>query len=53
MGLLISFGVVEGLTPYEFRKRDGVPQGKSWVETTRVVETGMYSVVSTLSGSSG
>jgi len=43
--LLISFGVVGGLTPYEFRKRGAVPPGKSWVETTMVVDTGIYSVV--------
>lgn len=30
---------------YTFRKKAGVPKGKSYVKTTRLVDTGIYSII--------
>jgi len=39
-------GLVFGLLPvFEFRKKGGVSKGESYIHTTQVVDTGIYSVV--------
>ncbi|MBU7027745.1 MAG: isoprenylcysteine carboxylmethyltransferase family protein [Theionarchaea archaeon] len=43
--LLVAFFVVGFLPSYEFRKRGGVPKGRSYIYTTTVVDTGIYAVV--------
>ncbi len=43
---LWAVAAVFGWLPvYEFRKRGGVPQGASYVHTTRLVDDGLYAVV--------
>ncbi|MFC2009141.1 methyltransferase family protein, partial [Chloroflexota bacterium] len=42
----LALGIVLVFAPVVlFRRRGGVPSGKSFVNTTRVVDTGMYAVV--------
>ena len=43
--MLLSFFVVGYLPSYEFKKRGGVPEGKSYMHTTTVVDTGIYAYV--------
>lgn len=46
VGLYVSSGVILGWLPVlEFHKKGGVKKGQSYVHTTRVVDTGIYSVV--------
>jgi len=46
VGLYVFSGVVFGMLPVvEFRKRGGVERGKSYIHTTKLVDTGIYSVV--------
>ena len=46
VGLYVLSGVVFGALPvFEFRKKGEVRKGQSYVHTTRLVDTGIYSVV--------
>ncbi|MFX1563209.1 MAG: methyltransferase family protein [Promethearchaeota archaeon] len=46
VGLYIFSGLVFGFLPIiEFRRKGGVEKGKSYVHTTKVVDTGIYSIV--------
>jgi len=46
VGLYVSSGIILGLLPvFELRKRGGVKKGESYVHTTKLVDTGIYSVV--------
>jgi protein-S-isoprenylcysteine O-methyltransferase Ste14 len=46
VGLYVFSGLIFGMLPvYEFRKSGGVGKGTSYIHTTRLVETGIYSVV--------
>ena len=46
VGLYVFSGIVFGWFPViEFRKRGGVRKGKSYIHTTKLVDTGMYSIV--------
>jgi protein-S-isoprenylcysteine O-methyltransferase Ste14 len=46
VGLYVFSGIVFGLLPViEFRKKGQVKNGKSYIHTTQVVETGIYSIV--------
>jgi len=46
VGLYVFSGIVFGLLPVaEFRKRGGVKRGKSYIHTTKLVDTGIYSIV--------
>lgn len=46
VGLYVLSGLVFGLLPViEFRKKGEVKNGKSYLHTTRVVKTGIYSIV--------
>ena len=46
VGLYVFSGVVFGWLPViEFRKKGGVIRGKSYIHTTRLVDTGIYSIV--------
>jgi protein-S-isoprenylcysteine O-methyltransferase Ste14 len=39
-------GIVFGMLPvFEFRKKGGVQKGQSYIHTTKLVDTGVYSVV--------
>jgi protein-S-isoprenylcysteine O-methyltransferase Ste14 len=42
---LLLFFMCGGLPYYEFKKMGGVPAGKRYMDTTRLVDTGIYSVV--------
>ena len=45
-GLYIFSGIVFGALPvFEFRKKGEVKKGKSYIHTTKLVDTGIYSVV--------
>ena len=45
-GLYIFSGIVFGMLPtVEFRKKGGVKKGKSYIHTTKLVDTGIYSIV--------
>ena len=45
-GLYVFSGLVFGWLPViEFRKRGGVRKGKSYIHTTQLVDTGVYSIV--------
>jgi protein-S-isoprenylcysteine O-methyltransferase Ste14 len=45
-GLYAFSGLIFGLLPVlEFRKKGGVREGQSYVHTTRLVDTGIYSIV--------
>ncbi len=43
--ILSLSGVFGWLPIYAFRKEGGVPEGKSYIETTRLVDTGIYAVL--------
>jgi protein-S-isoprenylcysteine O-methyltransferase Ste14 len=43
--LLLLSGILGLLPIYELKKKGKVPKGKSYVKTTRLVETGIYGVV--------
>jgi len=46
VGLYVFSGMVFGMLPvFEFRKKGGVKKGKSYIHTTTLVDTGIYSVV--------
>jgi protein-S-isoprenylcysteine O-methyltransferase Ste14 len=45
-GLYVFSGLVFGWLPvFEFRKKGGVRSGKSYISTTQLVDTGIYSIV--------
>ncbi len=46
VGLYVISGLVFGLLPViEFRKKGRVRKGKSYIHTTKLVDTGIYSIV--------
>jgi protein-S-isoprenylcysteine O-methyltransferase Ste14 len=46
VGLYVFSGLIFGMLPIlEFRKKGGVKKGQSYVHTTKLVDTGIYSVV--------
>jgi len=46
VGLYVFSGLVFGCLPvFEFRKKGGVKRGKSYIHTTQLVDTGIYSIV--------
>ena len=46
VGLYFVSGIVFGMLPvFEFRKKGGVNKGQSYIHTTKLVDTGIYSVV--------
>ena len=46
VGLYIFSGFIFGMLPtFEFRKKGGVKKGKSYIQTTKLVDTGIYSIV--------
>jgi protein-S-isoprenylcysteine O-methyltransferase Ste14 len=46
VGLYFFSGIVFGALPvFEFRKKGGVGKGRSYIHTTKLVDTGIYSVV--------
>jgi len=46
VGIYVFSGLGFGLLPViEFRKKGGVRSGKSYIHTSRLVDTGMYSIV--------
>jgi protein-S-isoprenylcysteine O-methyltransferase Ste14 len=46
VGLYVSSGMILGVLPvFEFRKKGGVRKGQSYIHTTKLVDTGIYSVV--------
>ncbi len=46
VGLYVFSGLVFGWLPIiEFRKKGGVKRGKSYIHTTQLVDTGIYSIV--------
>ena len=46
VGLYVLSGIVFGMLPtFEFRKKGGVKKGKSYIHTTKLVDTGIYSIV--------
>jgi protein-S-isoprenylcysteine O-methyltransferase Ste14 len=46
VGLYAFAGLVFGALPvFEFRRKGGVKKGESYIHTTRVVDTGIYSIV--------
>ena len=46
VGLYVVSGLVFGCLPViEFRKKGGVRKGKSYIHTTKLVDTGIYSIV--------
>jgi len=46
VGLYVFSGLVFGWLPViEFRKKGGVRRGKSYIHTTKLVDTGIYSIV--------
>ena len=46
VGIYIFSGFIFGMLPtFEFRKKGGVKKGKSYIHTTKLVDTGIYSVV--------
>jgi protein-S-isoprenylcysteine O-methyltransferase Ste14 len=45
-GLYIFSGLIFGMLPvFQFRKRGEVTKGKSYIHTTKLVDTGIYSIV--------
>jgi protein-S-isoprenylcysteine O-methyltransferase Ste14 len=45
-GLYVFSGLVFGMLPtFEFRKKGEVKKGKSYLHTTKLVDTGIYSIV--------
>ncbi len=46
VGLYVFSGIIFGMLPvFEFRKKGGVRKGQSYIHTTKLVDTGIYSVV--------
>ncbi len=46
VGLYVFSGIIFGMLPvFEFRKKGGVRKGQSYIHTTKIVDTGIYSVV--------
>ena len=46
VALYIFSGLIFGMLPtVEFRKKGGVKKGKSYIHTTKLVDTGIYSIV--------
>ena len=46
VGLYFFSGWIFGMLPtFEFRKKGGVKKGKSYIHTTKLVDTGIYSIV--------
>ena len=46
VGLYIFSGCIFGMLPtFEFRKKGEVKKGKSYIHTTKLVDTGIYSIV--------
>jgi protein-S-isoprenylcysteine O-methyltransferase Ste14 len=46
VGLYIFSGIVFGMIPiFEFRNKGEVKKGKSYIHTTKLVDTGIYSIV--------
>ena len=46
VGLYVFSGIVFGMLPVmEFRKKGRVRMGKSYIHTTKLVDTGIYSIV--------
>ena len=46
VGLYVFSGWIFGMLPVmEFRKKGGVKKGKSYIYTTKLVDTGIYSIV--------
>ena len=46
VGLYVFSGIVFGVLPVvEFREKGGVKKGRSYVHTTKIVDTGIYSIV--------
>ena len=46
VGLYVFSGIVFGWLPViEFRRKGGVRKGRSYIHTTRLVDTGIYSIV--------
>jgi len=46
VGLYVFSGLVFGWLPvFEFRRKGGVKRGKSYIHTTQLVDTGIYSIV--------
>lgn len=46
VGLYILSGCIFGMLPVsEFRKKGGIKKGKSYIQTTKLVESGIYSIV--------
>lgn len=46
VGFYVFAGIVFGWLPViEFRKKGKVPKGESYIHTTKIVDTGIYSVV--------
>jgi protein-S-isoprenylcysteine O-methyltransferase Ste14 len=46
VGLYIFSGLIFGMLPtFEFRKKGRVREGKSYIHTTKLVDTGIYSIV--------
>ena len=46
VGIYVFSGIVFGMLPvFEFRKKGKVKHGKSYIHTTKLVNTGIYSIV--------
>ena len=46
VGIYIFSGFIFGMLPvFEFRRKGGVKKGKSYIHTTKIVDTGIYSIV--------
>jgi protein-S-isoprenylcysteine O-methyltransferase Ste14 len=46
VGLYVFSGIFFGILPiFEFRKKGGVRNGQSYIHTTKLVDTGIYSIV--------
>ena len=46
VGLYVFSGIFFGMLPtFEFRKKGDVKKGKSYIHTTKLVDTGIYSIV--------
>jgi protein-S-isoprenylcysteine O-methyltransferase Ste14 len=46
VGIYVFSGIVFGMLPvFEFRKKGKVKRGKSYIHTTKLVDTGIYSIV--------
>ena len=46
VGLYVFSGIVFGMLPtFEFRKKGEVKKGRSYIHTTKLVDTGIYSIV--------